>query len=459
MDWTAWDEAKLAAVLAHERSHIARFDPAVQLLSAVHRAVLWFSPASWLLHSRIVRVAEEASDDAAVAVMRDRISYAEILLEFMRRGVCEAGVPMARYGKADKRIYRILDAASLSRGVTRWSAAAIVVLGVPLAYLAASVRSEQLPARAVAVVRESIPGAPPLIAQVIAPAKAPSPTPVVRPVAAERPKFDVASIKPCDPDYVPPGGRGRGGGGGSTAIYRRNCVTVKSLISDAYIRFADGESRSPMLSILTKVEGGPGWLSSDLYTIEAEGDGVASLPMMAGPMMQRLLEDRFQLKVHRETREGPAYELTLAKGGSKTLAAKGTPCVAADFADLPIPFDPSDDRPCKLIFNRRKGPNMVMMVRGLSMEEVTPSLTGATGRLVIDKTGITGNINLDLVYAPDENAPGPNLTPSADGVPVAENPVGPSIFTALEQAGLKLEPAKGSREYLVIDSVSRPSAN
>ena len=87
-DWREWDEAKLAAVLAHERSHIARFDPAVQLLSAVYSAVLWFSPASWFLHSRIVRVAEEASDDAAVAVARDRLSYAETLLGFMRGAEC-----------------------------------------------------------------------------------------------------------------------------------------------------------------------------------------------------------------------------------------------------------------------------------------------------------------------------------------------------------------------------------
>jgi hypothetical protein len=218
--WREWDEAKLAAVLAHERSHIARFDPAVQLLSAVHRAVLWFSPASWLLHARIVRIAEEASDDAAVTATRDRASYAGFLLEFMRCDECGAGVPMARYGAPERRIYRILDGKSLSGGVTRWSAAAIVMLGVPLAYLAASVRSEQLPARAVAVVRESLPATPTLIAQVIAPVKAPPAprAPVVQPAVVVRPKFDVASIRPCDPNYVPPGGRA---GVASTARYRR----------------------------------------------------------------------------------------------------------------------------------------------------------------------------------------------------------------------------------------------
>jgi uncharacterized protein (TIGR03435 family) len=435
-EWHEWDGAKLAAVLAHERSHIARFDPAVQLLSAVHRTVLWFSPASWLLHSRIVRVAEEASDDAAVAVTRDRASYAEFLLEFMRCEECGAGVPMARYGAPERRIYRILDGKSLSRGVTRWSAAAIVMLGVPLAYLAASVR-------------ESIPPTLPLTAPVIAQVK-------VQPTVEERPKFDVASIRPCDPNYVPAGGRG----GAPKDRFRRNCVTVASLISDAYIRFADGQDRSPMMTTLTQIDGGPGWLSSDLYTIEAETDRPVGFSAMAGPMMQTLLENRFQLRLHREMREGPVYELILAKSGaSRTLAAKGTPCVAADFVNAPVPFRPGDDTPCKMSWILGKGPNVALTSRGADMEEVTQHLAWATGRMVIDKTGITGNVDLDLVYAPNANAPGPAVTTSAGGAPVAEDPVGPSIFAALERVGLKLEAAKGWREHLVIDSVSRPSAN
>jgi multidrug efflux system membrane fusion protein len=140
-DWREWDVGKLEAVLAHERSHIRRRDPAVQALSAIHRALLWHSPLSWWLHQRIVRMAEEASDDAAVAVTRDRASYAEVLLEFMQRGVRGArwqGVPMARYSRPDDRIQRILDGTALSGGVTRWSIAAILLLGAPLAYLVAA---------------------------------------------------------------------------------------------------------------------------------------------------------------------------------------------------------------------------------------------------------------------------------------------------------------------------------
>jgi beta-lactamase regulating signal transducer with metallopeptidase domain len=140
-DWRHWEDAKLDAVLAHERSHIRPHDPALQLLSAIHRALLWHSPRSWFLHRRIVRVAEEASDDAAVAITSDRAFYAEVLLGFMQRsvrGANEPGVPMARYARPEQRIDRILAGAALSRGVTRWSVTAILALGSPLAYVVAA---------------------------------------------------------------------------------------------------------------------------------------------------------------------------------------------------------------------------------------------------------------------------------------------------------------------------------
>jgi RND family efflux transporter MFP subunit len=147
-DWPQWNIAKRDAVLAHEASHVRRFDPAVQLLSAVHRALLWYSPLSWFLNSRIVRVAEEASDDAALSVNGDRASYAEFLLEFMQLGVRTPnwlGVPMARYGRPDQRIHRILDGTKLSRGVTRWSLAAILGIGAPIAYVVAAAHPQHPP--------------------------------------------------------------------------------------------------------------------------------------------------------------------------------------------------------------------------------------------------------------------------------------------------------------------------
>jgi len=145
-DWSEWPAAKLDAVLAHERSHVQRNDPGVQLLSAIHRALLWHSPLSWFLHKRIVQVAEEVSDEAAVAVSHDRAMYAEVLLHFIQRGgTTWHGVPMARYGKPVERIHRILDGTALSRGVTRWSMAAILAFGSPLAYVVATAHPQSAP--------------------------------------------------------------------------------------------------------------------------------------------------------------------------------------------------------------------------------------------------------------------------------------------------------------------------
>jgi RND family efflux transporter MFP subunit len=148
VDWNQWGAAKLEAVVAHEQSHIRRHDPAVQLLSAVHRALLWHSPLSWVLLHRIIRIAEEASDDAALAVTTDRAFYAEVLLDFMRRGVRRAswlGVPMSRYGRAEKRIHRILDGKGSSHGLSQRAVTAIVVLASPVVYISAAARPRVQP--------------------------------------------------------------------------------------------------------------------------------------------------------------------------------------------------------------------------------------------------------------------------------------------------------------------------
>ena len=140
-DWPQWSRAKLDAVLAHERSHIRRNDPVVQLFSTIHRALLWHSPLSWFLQKQIVRTAEEASDDAALSETRDRALYAEVLLDFMRRATAKPtrlGVPMARYARPDQRINRILDGTTLSRGITKISVATILALASPFAYVIAA---------------------------------------------------------------------------------------------------------------------------------------------------------------------------------------------------------------------------------------------------------------------------------------------------------------------------------
>jgi len=136
------------------------------------------------------------------------------------------------------------------------------------------------------------------------------------------PKFEVASIKPCK--GVEPVSNARSGnlpnGGFSAGRMHLECsplVGTGGLIRKAYGTFASGEFHAFLHPSALPVEGGPDWIRSEYYTIDAKAEGTPSVEMMQGPMLQAVLEDRFHLKVRRDTRPVPAYELTVAKGGPK----------------------------------------------------------------------------------------------------------------------------------------------
>jgi len=140
--WRAWEERKLAAVLAHESAHVWRRDPLRQLLASVYRAVFWFHPLAWWLHRELAELAESASDDAALAATRDETFYAEVLLNFFAsapRRVQWDAVAIAVHGKATKRMERILNTGrKLSRGVSAMGLAGILAATVPALYVATS---------------------------------------------------------------------------------------------------------------------------------------------------------------------------------------------------------------------------------------------------------------------------------------------------------------------------------
>jgi len=262
---------------------------------------------------------------------------------------------------------------------------------------------------------------------------------------AATPKFEVASVKPCKAD-TGSGVRTGNFNGSSPGRLIANCMPLKALIQQAYLIFANG--RYQFVNFLAvPVEGAPDWVQSARYTIEAKAEGPQTEEMTKGPMLQALLEDRFQLKTHRETREVPVYELTVAKGGPKLQPFDGS-CTPVDFAKTPqLPTPPKAPGECRNVFGT-SGPNSTSYYRGISVDDfATHRLgVGTVGRPVINKTGITGRFDIHLEFTPDRNADKPDA--------------GPSIFTALqEQLGLKLIPAKGPGEFLVIDHVERPSEN
>lgn len=229
------------------------------------------------------------------------------------------------------------------------------------------------------------------------------------------------------------------------------CRTVSNFINLAYVRFAGGNTNSPRF---IPMSGGPGWIGSERYQIVATAGSDASPEMMQGPMLQALLEDRFKLKLHLEIREVPVYQLTVAKGGLKLQPFKEGSCTPAEALRPPAPSLPGQPPACGLLGIRTKGPNVSLESRGISLDEFSKSaLAPLLDRPVIDNTGLAGKFDFHLEFFVDESTPGLRLSPS-DVPPAA------SIFTAIqEQLGLKLESAKGPGEFLVIDSVERPSEN
>jgi uncharacterized protein (TIGR03435 family) len=236
--------------------------------------------------------------------------------------------------------------------------------------------------------------------------------------------FDVVSIKPSDPLS-----NGMRVGISPSGTFEAKGVTLLDLISQAYdVR-------------VFQIVGAAGWMGTDKYEIttkdEATGPSQSDLKEMNDKQREQvrdrllgklrvMLADRYQLKVHRETKEMPVYGLTIAKGGVKLEAAAG-----------------NDNSESRLNGSRTEEGESSLTGKNLPLENLVRFLSGQTARPVIDQTGLTGKYNFKLIYAPEMN----DLT-------------GPSIFTALqEQLGLKLESQKGPADVLVIDSVQKPSEN
>jgi len=247
----------------------------------------------------------------------------------------------------------------------------------------------------------------------------------------------------------------RGGGESTPGRVSTGCAPLADarglgLIQRAYVRFAGGHA-NPL--VIVPIEGGPAWIHSEFYEINAKADGHPSQEMMEGPMLQALLEDRFKLKVHRETREVPVYLLTAVKA-SKLRPFKEGSCTPNAVTFLPQTLA-EGQRPCRALVAARRG---TVDVEGATILEFSKLLNLALDRPVIDKTGHSARFDFHLEFNPDP-AP-PRLPPGGDDAAAADPGGAPSMFTALqEQLGLKLQSAKGPGEFLVIDHVERPSEN
>lgn len=231
--------------------------------------------------------------------------------------------------------------------------------------------------------------------------------------------FEVVSIKPSKAGA-------RGGGikpqpGGQE--YKAENVPVKLMISLMY--------KIPF----RQITGGPGWLDSDLYDVDAKADHSYNLDDLH-VMFQNLLADEFKLKFHKESKEGPVYALSVDKGGSK-MKVNDSP------QDFEIPI--------------LGGPGQVFTGKRVPMEYLCYFLGQVMRndpRPVLDKTGLTGNYDFTLKFLPDLPAG------FERGNLPQEFLDRPNIFDALRQElGLKLEAQKGPVTYYVIDHVEKPEGN
>jgi len=205
------------------------------------------------------------------------------------------------------------------------------------------------------------------------------------------------------------------------------------------------------------IEGAPSWVNSERYYIDAMAEGPQTEAMMRGPMMRALLEDRFKLKIYREIRQGPVYELKVAQGGPKLETVQPGSCIPLEGFDWRT-LAPGQKRP--LVCDTAMVQSGKLVFLAMSVADFCQNLTwDALDRPVIDKTGITGRFNFRIEFAPDEATPLFHPVGVDPTVAPAE-PADPSIFTALQQQlGLKLERATGPVEFLIIDHVEKPSEN
>jgi uncharacterized protein (TIGR03435 family) len=244
--------------------------------------------------------------------------------------------------------------------------------------------------------------------------------------SGQLPSFEVASVRPNRSMARPLGMTTTPG-----RLRARN-YTLKALIEEAC-------GVKPF-----QVRGAAGWIATERYDIDAKADsGVGRKQLML--MLRTLLSDRFQLKMHREVKQLPVYRLVLGKGGPQLK-----------------PSNDRDNTPASLQIR----PN-AFIGHKVSMRWFTDALSAQVNRPVLDGTGLKGDYDFDIQYAPQDGKPdnvSDNSTEPDDEddnnvtgtAPISTVP----MFTAIrEQLGMKVLTQKGPVEILIIDHAAKPSPN
>jgi uncharacterized protein (TIGR03435 family) len=383
---------QMEAVIAHELCHVRHRDNVIAVVQMFVETVFWFYPLVWWIGKRMVDERERACDEEVLRQGGDPRAYAQGILR-----VCEfyleSEIPCVA-GVSGGNLKRRIEAITENRAV------------VKLNFIKKSTLAVAGIAAVAAPIAVGVLNAPYVRAQ----------SPPSAQVAGLGPAFDVASVK-ADTSQT---GVDRIRNANGTFLVEN--VSLKRIIGMAY---GVEEGRDYLFS-------GPGWLDDERFDIEARYPPETSEAEVRR-MLQRLLAERFRLRVHREPREFSAYALVTAKGGPKIH---------------PKALGP-DDRPA---YQRRVEPGH-LTAASISMAVFADGLSRPAFQLdrpVVDFTGFAGYFDLTLDWAPVGGAD------NATGGPGAA-----SIFTALEeQLGLKLESRKIPIDVLIVDSADRaPTSN
>jgi uncharacterized protein (TIGR03435 family) len=465
-DTHTWADEDVERALVHELEHVRRGDWWTHLAARIVCAIYWFHPLVWVARRRFILEAERACDDAVLSRC-ESTAYADQLVRLAQRLSTHAHQPMP--AMANRRDLRVRIAAVLDSGQLRGPAraasvtltfVAAAIVGMGIAPLRTAARADT--ANAITADITPAPSLRPMTAPTderVPIADAPSVQPAARSArdrivrvqgqagAVDRRHFVEATITPCG---AAAGGRNGGPGSGgppSAGVLGMGCRSVAEMIRRSH---GYGEHSG------VPVEGGPSWVESDEYQITARADGNPAMSVMMGPMLQMLLEDRFKLRLRRDSRNVSGYALTVADSGHKLTEAACDPPRHPPIANLPPP-----ERPCAWsLVTSVRGPNGTAFAKWVSSEEFAGLLRNLLGRPVVDKTGISMRFDTRMEFAPEGT-----MVQTAIGDPRfvknptdhAGAPTAPVIFTAIEeQLGLRLEPAMVPTDVFIVEHVERP---
>lgn len=429
------DDAQIEAIMAHELEHVRRRDNLTSAIHAFVEAVFWFHPLVRWMSAKLSEERERACDESVVDQNAPAEAYAESILKVCAFCMEPAATCVSGVSGADLKL-RILwimtrrSGAALSIGrKCLLIAAGMLLIAGPVGF---GILHGQSAGTAASDQAKGNTGTPDL------------------------PKYEVATIKP------------------STASDNRfrlmmtpDGVSLEGVPIQLLLQQAFGVERD-------RIIGAPGWVESKRYSIEAKVSPEDAPKLERLRMEQRnalmlpLLEERFGLKYHHESRELPTYALVIAKGGPKlkeSAAPVGPPPGAPGVPGGPASPGGPGGPPKDPIGNRgmiRMGPGSIA-AQGGTTDFLSHALSRIVERTVVNRTGLAGIYDFSLNWTPDEGMrrdPAGRLEggPARGEAPTDAN--GPTIFTALEeQLGLKLQSEKGKVDVIVIDHIDLPTEN